>query len=914
MFRRWRTPPPGAFTLERQDHSLTLPPIDSRTDPDALLQSLKREEAASQKGSLKIFFGMCAGVGKTYDMLTAAREIRSKGVNVAVGYVETHGRRETEDLLNGLSIVPRKAVEYRGAIFSEMDIDAILARRPTLVLVDELAHSNAPGSRHAKRYQDVLELLENGVAVFTTLNVQHLESRADTVAQITGSIVRETVPDSIFASADSVKIVDLPPDELLKRLAEGKVYTPERSREAVQHFFRPGNLTALREMALRLVAERVDHQLRDLMRSQSIPGPWKSGQRLVVGISPSPNSVKLIRWARRTAYTMDASWVAVHVETARPLGDGARDLLAKNIKLAQELGAEIVSTADDDVAEGILRVAREQNGTQILVGKPERRFRIRAGMLDRLIERSGDLDIYVVGGDETVTRKAAPPYIPEIQSGIRQYLVAAFVVSLTTLVLYPLREPVGYQSISLLLLLVLVFLPLKLDAGPVLLAAALSAIAWNFFFIPPQFTFAIGLLQDVLMFCAYFGVAAVTGVLTARIRGRERIVRSREQHASALYDMARELAGARSQADVVSVAVRIIKKHFDAEVAVLLSQADRDIATAAHPAGTLPMDEKEFGVAAWVYWNERKAGRFTDTLPSATGTYYPLSGPRYPLGVVGIKRSIDAPWTFDQEHVLQSFFRQLSSALEREQLNEITKRSIVVAESEKLYNTVFSSLSHELRTPVAAILAAADTLQSERGKGDNELERTLLDEISSAAGRLDRLVQSLLDVTRLESGLLRPRIDWSDVRDVIAKAVEDVSSETGRAIGISIAEGVSLIRADFGLLVQSLANVLRNAATYTPAGTPIDIDARIRGNEFGITIEDSGPGFPETAVPHIFEKFYRVEGTKAGGTGLGLTIAKGFIEAQGGSIRAENRPEGGARMIILLPYSPPDASIQEADS
>ncbi len=885
-----------------------MPTGSPRPDPDALLQSLKRDEAAGQKGSLKIFFGMCAGVGKTYDMLTAAREARAKGVDVVVGYVETHGRRETEDLLAGLPMVPRKSVDYRGTVVPEMDIDAILARKPALVLVDELAHTNAPGSRHAKRYQDVLELLASGIDVFTTLNVQHLESRADTVAQITGSIVRETVPDSIFESAESVAIVDVPPDELLKRLADGKVYTPERSREAVQHFFRPGNLTALREMALRLVAERVDHQLRDLMRAQRIPGPWKSGQRLIVGISSSPNSVKLIRWARRTAYTMDASWVAVHVETARPPGDQARDRLAMNIKLAQELGAEIISTADEDIADGILRVAREQNGTQILVGKPERRFRLRAGMLDRLIERSGDLDIYVVGGDEAVTGKSRSPRLPEIRSGIRQYLLAALVMSLVTLALYPLRDALGYQSISMFLLLTLVLLPLKLDAGPVLLAAAVSAVAWDFFFIPPQFTFAIGQLQDVLMFCLYFGVAAVTGVLTARIRSREKILRTRERHASAMYDMTRELAGARSQDDVVSVAVRMIRKYFEADVAVLLSQADGDISTAAHPAGTFPVDGKEFAVAAWTYWNERKAGRYTDTLPSAGGTYYPLSGPRYPLGVVGVRRSGAAPWSFDQEHLFQSFIRQLASALEREQLNEMTKRSIVIAESEKLYNTVFSSLSHELRTPVAAILAAADTLQGEQRKRGSELERDLLGEISSAAGRLDRLVQNLLDVTRLESGLLRPRIDWSDARDVITKAVEDGTSESGRAIGVTLPDGECLVRADFGLLVQSLANVLRNAATYTPAGTPIDISAGVQGSDFVITIQDSGPGFPGAALPHIFEKFYRVEGTRAGGTGLGLTIARGFIEAQGGSIRAENRAEGGARFTIRLPYAPPDPS------
>lgn len=521
-------------------------PVDERRpDPDDLLQSLKREEERETKGKLKIFFGMCAGMGKTYDMLEAAHEARSKGISVLVGYVKTHGRSETEALLPGLEILPQETVEYRGTILQEMDADAILARKPSLVLVDELAHTNAPGSRHTKRYQDVNELLDNGIDVYTTLNVQHLESRADTVAQITGSTVRETVPDSVFENADSVEIVDFPPDELLRRLTDGKVYTAERSQQAVRNFFRTGNLTALREMALRLVAERVDHQLRDLMKTKRIAGPWKSGQRLLVGISPSPNTVKLIRWARRTAYTMDASWVAVYVERSHALSNAARDRLARNIKLARELGAEIVTTADEDIAEGILRVAREQNATQILIGKTSRRLPFSASLLDGLIEKSGELDIYVVGGDESAPASRRRLRLPDIQSGIQQYLVATVVILAVSLALYPMRSTLGYQTISLFLLLTVVLLPLKLGAGPVLLAAAFSAIVWDFFFIPPQFTFAIGLLQDGLMFSLYFGVAAVTGVLIARIRAREKAVRVREQHSSALYGLTKDLSIAR---------------------------------------------------------------------------------------------------------------------------------------------------------------------------------------------------------------------------------------------------------------------------------------------------------------------------------------------------------------------------------
>lgn len=650
-------------------------PDGQRPDPDAILHSLRLEEERDGRGKLKVFLGMCAGVGKTYDMLKAAHQAKAKGIAVLVGVVETHGRRETMELLDGLEVLPRRSLEYRGIVVQEMDVDEILRRKPTLVLVDELAHTNAPGSRHAKRHQDVIELLDAGINVYTTLNVQHLESRADTVAQITGTVIRETVPDSVLDTADAVEIVDLPPDELLKRLADGKVYTEERSQEAAKNFFRAGNLTALREMALRLVAERVDHQLRDMMASRHIPGPWKSGQRLLVGITQSPNTVTLIRWARRTAYTMDASWVVVHVQRSRPLSGQALDNLAANIKLARELGAEIVTTADEDVVEGILRVAREQKATQILIGKTGHALPLVRSFSDRLIEKSGDLDLYIVGSEYTPPASRRRFRIPDIRSGLQQYLVAAAIIVAVSVASYPLRSIVGYQTVSLILLMTVILLPLRLGAGPVLLGAALSAVLWNYFFIPPEFTFAIGLLQDALMFGLYFGVAAVTGVLTARIRAREKAVQSREHQASALYGLTKDLSLARSQDDVVRSAVSNIRKTFGAEAVVLLSQADGDIFSEAHPESTFATDDKERGVAAWVYWNERRAGRGTDTLPSVQATYYPLSGPRYPLGVIGMHLPPGGRLTIDQDALFDTFLRQISSALEREQLHDLTRTS-----------------------------------------------------------------------------------------------------------------------------------------------------------------------------------------------------------------------------------------------
>jgi two-component system sensor histidine kinase KdpD len=883
-----------------------------RLDPDAILKSLHREDEQSRKGKLKIFFGMCAGVGKTYDMLKEAQLQKSKGVDVVIGIVETHGRAETEALLEGLPLVSRKRLEYKGVAFTEMDIDAVIARRPALVLVDELAHTNVQGSRHAKRYQDILELLENGINVYSTLNVQHLESRADTVAQITGSIVRETVPDSIFEAASDVEVIDISTDDLLKRMEEGKVYTPERSQQAIQNFFRKENLTALREMALRLTAERVDHQLRELMHTRRIAGPWKSGQRLVVAVSPSPHAVKLIRWARRTAYTMDASWVCVYVETPKLLVAAAKDQLRRNLKLALELGAEIVTTTDSDVASAVLRVAREQNATQVLIGKTLRLFPLKKSLLDKLIEQSGELDVYVIGGDQPSERARKLSLVPEIQSGIAQYFAALGLVALVSALCFLLRDLLGYRTVSLVLLFVVALLPLRLGAGPVLIAAAFSALAWNFFFIPPTFTFVISQLQDMLMFAMYFCIAAITGVLTARVRSREQAIRVRERRATALYTLTHDLSLARSQDEVAKAAVVNIQKQFDAEVVILLSQIDGDIFTEAHPASTYKIDEKEFNVAAWVYWNEKKAGKFTDTLPSSEATYFPLKGPRYPLGVVGVKSAKGEALATEQDSFLQNFITQISSALEREQLNEVTKRAIVLAESERLYKALFNSISHELRTPIATILGSAETLIE--SKPDHGLHDELVDQVHRAALRLQRLVENLLDMSRLESGLVQPRLDWCDVNDLVSTTLRKLQEDlTAHTIQVDVAPDVPLIRADFGLLQQALANLLHNATLYSPQGTRVDIRASVEGEKLIFEISDCGPGIPSEMLQRIFEKFYRVPGTKAGGTGLGLSIAKGFVEAHRGTLTAMNKPNGGARFLITLPIRRAEKKMMEVE-
>lgn len=846
---------------------------------------------------------MCAGAGKTYEMLKAAQTLKGRGVDILVGYVETHGRSETMALTDGLPSVPRKTILYKNTPLEEMDLDAILERKPSLVLVDELAHSNVAGCRHKKRYSDVIELLDNGIDVYTTLNVQHLESRADTVAQITGATIHETVPDSIVEMADEIELIDISPDDLLKRLSEGKVYTPERSVQAVKNFFRKGNLTALREMALRLTAERVDQQLRDYMQIEKIAGPWKSGQRLMVAISSHPHAEELIRWGRRMAYTMGTSWMAVYVETSSPLDDASREQLGKNIKLARELGAEIVSTADANIVNALLRIARQNNITQVLIGKSTKRNRLlKKNLVESLIEHSGNLDIYVAGIDQQPLVKKKVLAIPERHSGLLQYAAAVGIVLTVALGCYAFTDAITYHAVAMILLLTVSLLPLFFGSGPVLAAAVISALCWDFFFIPPRYTLLITHLEDALMLLTYFSISIVTSVLSTRIRAQEKAVRQREERAVALYSLTKDLTAARTRNEVMDVSVANIRKYFNADVIAFPADSDGEISPKPYAASTFTIDEKEFSVAAWTYWNEKKAGFGTDTLPFAQATYFPLSGPRYPLGVIGVKFNTTEKLTIDQEIFLENMIHQIASAMEREFLNEMTKQSIVIEESEKLYKTLFNSISHELRTPITTIMTAAENLQDEHVLSDPMTRNELSQEIHIAAARLNRIAENLLDMTRIESGLIRPKLDWCDIHDVVNAALAKVSREIeGNRIVISIPPSMPLVKIDSGLIEQTLINLLYNAAIYTPKGTCIEIGVSVDQTELVMTVSDNGPGLPADSLSHLFDKFYRVPGTKAGGTGLGLSIVKGFIDAHKGSISVVNNPMGGARFTIRLP-------------
>jgi len=878
----------------------------NKPNADEILARIKKKEAEKKRGKLKIFFGMSAGVGKTYAMLLDAQKELSEGTDVVIGFVETHGREETEALVKNLPVIARKKIDYQNVVLEEMDIDAILQKMPTLVLVDELAHTNAPGSRHNKRYLDIIELLDKGINVYTTLNVQHLESQASTVAQISGIIIRETVPDSILDSANEIELIDISPDVLLERLSEGKVYKGEQSARAVENFFKIGNLTALREMSLRLTADRVDKQLRDYMQDERISGPWKSGQRILVAVSSSPTSEYLIRWARSVSYSMSASWIALYVETSKPITDEDKPRIKKNLDLARELGAEIITTIDENVVQAILRTAKEENVSLILAGKPvkSKLGSIFSGknIVDKLIDESGGIDVYVVGTEKGKTAKPSLRRILPSQSGFIKYLFTSSIVAATALILFPLTQYIGYQTVAMILLLTVTFLPLFFGPGPVLLAAGSSALIWNFFFIPPKFTFNIGKVEDLMMFAMYFIIASVTSILTTRIRAREFAVRQREKRAVALYNLANELSSSRSVEDVLLTTVKNIKLVFDAECAILLSDSKGTLFNTLANDNLLTLNQKESSVAAWTFTNGKKAGKFTNTLPSAEGQYYPLSSPRKIFGVAVIMFNNRNELKIDEETLLGSFISQAGVAIERELLNESTKRAILIEESEKLYKNLFNSLSHELRTPISAIIGTANFLLESTGEKTQPPDKNIIKEIHIAGMRLNRLVENLLDMTRLESGIIKMNLKWHDARDLVNSIVKDLTDELAEhKVIINIPDDARPVKIDFTLLEQALKNIMYNAFLYTAKGSEICINIVSDNEKFEISISDNGPGISEQFLEHIFDKFYRGEVTKPGGLGLGLPIAKGFIESHNGTISVFNIKPSGTKFIITLP-------------
>jgi two-component system sensor histidine kinase KdpD len=772
-----------------------------------------------------------------------------------------------------------------------------------VVLVDELAHTNAPGSRHTKRYHDVQEILENGINVYTTLNVQHLESRSDTVAQITGIIVRETLPDEIFENADEIELVDLTPDELLVRLSEGKVYAPERSREAIENFFRKGNITALREMALRIVADRVDRQLHDYMQHKRIRGPWKTGLHLLVAVGPSPYSGKLLRWAKTLSYSMGANIQAIYVETLHILSPKEKEQLDKNIKLAKQLGIKVRIITNNDIVRAIVDFALKENITHIIVGKPRVRNLIsllRLGrFVNRLIRYSGNIDVYILGSDNQSKDKFRERFsVPPFTSTIRQYLIIPIIVLLSAVVCYLVKDFIGYQVVSFLLLFLVSILALFFGTGPILLAATLSAFIWDFFFIPPQFTIHIERAEDALMFVMFFIIALLNGILTSRIRRQEKRIRIREERTHALYQLTREFTMVSGIDEVTKIAVQYIKKYFRFECAILLKNDQNQLENQANHETNIKLSGNDQSVAAWVFRHASKAGKHTDTLPSADYTFYPLTGNNNNMGVIAVGQP--GLFTQGEEQFWEAFLSQISGKYEREFLRNVAKNTFILNESDKLYKTLFNSISHELRIPVATIMGASDTLLAQ--SYSEETRHKLYDEINTASVRLNRLIENLLNMSRLESGRITPRPDWCDVHDLANKIAVNLEHELlPYKLTTVIPKDMPLVLIDFGLIEQVIHNLVLNATQNSPEGTRIRLKFFYDSDKLTIQVMDRGNGFPASELSSVFNKFYRGKEAKAGGTGLGLSIVKGFVEAHHGSVVAENRSNGGAIFTIRIP-------------
>jgi two-component system, OmpR family, sensor histidine kinase KdpD len=872
-----------------------------RPNPDEILARMKREETAASRGKLKIFFGMSPGVGKTYAMLQAARQKQAEGCEVVVGIVETHGRKETEALLEGMPIMPRMQIEYRGTTLTEMDLDAILTWHPGLAVVDELAHTNAPGSRHPKRYQDVLELLDAGINVYTTLNVQHVASRSDTIRQITGAPVSETVPDSVLDLADEIVLVDLTPEQLRSRLAEGKVYLGERAEWASKNFFRESNLTALREMALRLVAEHVDRDLRDIMSEERITGPWKSGDRLLVAVSASPYSERLIRYTRRLASSMEASWIVANIELPRPLSQEEQTRLTRYLALARQLGAEVISTPGTDIGETLLRVAREHNVTQIVIGKPLGARWLsfwKPDPLRWLMRNSGNIDIHMIPAEESVPQRHETIEERLARAPWGDFGFALGIAGGVTALCLAIFDYTGYWAVALFYLLAVVLAATRLRRWPTLFLAGLSALLWDFLFIPPRFTFYITHFHDFMMFGAYFVIAVVIGHLATQLREREQAERRREQRATALYRLTRALAASRDLDQALPKVFALIKESFQSEAAVWLRDEN---GLSRHWASTFTPSSKDESVAVWAFQKKQAAGKSTDTLPDAESLHVPLVTGDGAEGVLTVR--LPAVLTLEQRELLDAFAAQLALFVKKERALEESREAQISRQSQKLQKALFDSVSHELKTPLAAMSVA---LQS--GKPSEEPDRV---ELQQAVQRLTRTVDHLLDATRLESGLLQPVREWCEPAELVREAVAS-SGLNDTAVRINIDHDLPAISVDARLIQQALNALLSNAAAHGGSSKPIEVSAVRDGPVLVISVADRGPGLAPSEESKVFEKFYRGPRTRPGGLGLGLSIARQLVEAHGGELVAQNREGGGARFSIRLPIGEPMRLPSEA--
>ena len=889
---------------------------EHRPNPDALLAHVKAEEGTHGCGRLKVYLGMAAGVGKTYTMLADAQQERERGLDVVIGYLEPHGRPETEAMAEGMEFLPLRSIEHKGVTLREFDLDAAIARRPALLLVDELAHTNAPGSRHRKRWQDVQELIQSGINVATTVNIQHLESLNDVVAQITTVIVSETVPDVLINSANEVELVDLPPDDLIQRLRDGKVYVPEKIEQALGSFFKKGNLLALRELALRHTAERVDEQVRTYRAAEGKSQPWHTRDRVLVCIAPNQLGTKVVRAGCRLATNLHADLIAIYVDSSRQssVNDTDRARAREALRMAEELGAEtVILTATDIVAE-VIRVAQMRNVTTIVVGKPLRpRWRelLFGSVVDELVRASGNIDVHVISGDPG---SGIPVKLPRATNAhdIRGYVMAVVSTFGATVLALLLDNYLVQTNLAMVYLLSVTYIAGRHSRRAAVLASVLSVACFDYFLVPPQGTFAVSDLQYLFTFGAMLVVALLIATLTARLREQSLAASRRERRTAALYDLSKKLSSTRSRQEIGLFAASKVRDVFGGDVTVMIrSRQSGEMFMAPESTSGFEKAPNELAVSQWVLEHGKPAGKGTDTLPGSVALYLPLNAETGCVGVLGLVPEADTFSDPGRMHLLETFANQLAVAIERTNLAKDSHQASIQVERERLRNSLLSSVSHDLRTPLSVISGAAESLRSQ-GHFTEARDHELVDAIAEEAARLSRQVRNLLDMTRMESGAVELNRDWHSVEELVGSALaRSESLLIDHDVSTDIPGDLPLVKVDGTLIEQVLVNLLENAARYTPAGTHIDISGRAQNGVFVVTVANDGPSLEPGDEERIFAKFHRAKTSQASGFGLGLAICRAILEAHGGTIIAANREPRGVRFILTLPIdvAPPEVPL-----
>lgn len=893
---------------------------ERRPSPDELLARAEAEALGRSRGRLKLYFGYVAGVGKTYSMLEDARRAIASGREVVVGYVEPHGRKETEALLDGLEVIPVRPVEHRGVTLREFDVDAALGRRPDLLLVDELAHTNAPGSRHEKRWQDVEELLDAGIDVWTTMNVQHIESLNDVIGRITGIIVRETVPDRVFDRADELELVDITPDALLNRLKAGNVYVPEQARRAVDNFFRISNLNALRELSLRQAARRVHSDVESVRRENASRSTWPTSERLLVCVGPSPTTARVIRTAKRMASALDAPWIAVSVDLfGASASSPLQQQISHHFRLAERLGAETITLPGQKVADEILEFARERNVTKILIGRTAqprwRRFAFGT-VVDEMLDRCGDIDVYVIHGDDTTDDS----FLRRFQWGLPpkwRCARAVAVVGLACVVAQAMRVAKladREANFVMAFLAAVVWTAFREGRGPAILASVLAVLLFDFFFVPPLNTFVVNDVDYVITFLVMLTISLLISSLTSRLRAQVEATRQRERRTSALYELGKRLAALYGRIFLVNAAAAKIGEIASGEVAVYLRRTGSEPELVLDRSGVISAHPISSAVAQWVIDHDQIAGAGTDTLPNAAAFFVPLSATQQTLGAIALRvpdpeRLLDP----DSRRLIEACASLLAMALERDRMALEAADSRIQAEAEQLRSSLLSSVSHDLKTPLAAIAGTCESLlEPESNSIDPNTRRQLLESAADEARRLNRLLENILQMSKLEAGTAVPKRQWHVLEEIVGSAIRRTKDELKPLkVDVVLPADLPLVFVDDLLFEQVFVNLLENAARHTPAGTRLTIRAGVDGKSVRISVADNGPGIPEFDAERIFDKFYRSgphpDGSR--GSGLGLAICRAIVRVHGGSIIATDSSGGGVEFVIRLPIRDDTPSV-----